>query len=453
MHSNANLFCCYNIILSLLTKCGLIIEYRKTNIFHFSKSHSLFNPSPLDLSSLGGLVLLPKDIWKYLGFIFNCKLNFRNHIDFYVNKVISTIKYMKLLDNLSRGINLLQKRKLYRSCTLPITLYSFPLWYYNKVLTHYYLNMLSKIQWRAALWISEAFCTSLIPRIKAISGLVLIYLHLRKLYSQFLLRESSLPSNHIISNILSSNKMQERSCHISFIDYFTAKQRIQLKSLLINVDNKCNEVFPSFSFFNKEFEPGNRLIDLFSDYFSFHFCSPNLKKHIEKLDEIAFRALSNSLLTIVVSDTSIKNHVITSILHIHSYNKPIVKTLHRAINITTIEAKLFAICCGINQVVTNQDVNHIVVITDSLHTAKKIFDSSVYPYQTYSAAISQELRKFFSRDSRNYIEFWDCPSKQKWPLHYLVNKDIKSMVFTPLFPCKSFWDFYRKTEYNTILSQ
>ena len=219
------------------------------------------------------------------------------------------------------------------------------------------------------------------------------------------------------------------------------------------MDNKCNEVFPSFSFFNKEFEPGNRLIDLFSDHFSLHFCSPNLKKHIEKLDEIAFRASSNSLLTIVVSDTSIKNHVITSILYIHSYNKPIVKTLHRAINIITTEAKLFAICCGINQVVTNQDVNHIVVITDSLHTAKKIFDSSVYPYQTHSAAISQELRKFFLRDSHNHIEFWDCPSKQKWPLHYSVNKDTKSIVFTPLFPYKSFWDFYRKTECNTIISQ
>ena len=142
LHSNANLFCCYNIISSLLTKCSLVVEHRKTNIFHFSKSHSLFNPPSLDLSPLEGLILLPKDTWKYLGFIFDYKLNFRNHIDFYVNKVISTIKYMKLLGNSLRGINLLQKRKLYRCCTLPIILYGFPLWYYNKVPTHYHLNML-----------------------------------------------------------------------------------------------------------------------------------------------------------------------------------------------------------------------------------------------------------------------------------------------------------------------
>jgi len=105
LHSNANLFCCYNIISSLLMKCGLIVEHGKTDIFHFSRSHGLFNPPPLDLSPLGGSVLLPKDTWKYLGFIFDRKLNFRNHIDFYMNKVISTIKYMKLLGNPLRGIN------------------------------------------------------------------------------------------------------------------------------------------------------------------------------------------------------------------------------------------------------------------------------------------------------------------------------------------------------------
>ena len=93
-----------------------------------------------------------------------------------------------------------------RCCVLSIVLYSFPLWYYNKALTYYYLNILWKIQWRVALWISEAFWTSPMLGIEAILGLVLIYLHLKKLYRQFLLHKSFLPSNHIISNILSSNR-------------------------------------------------------------------------------------------------------------------------------------------------------------------------------------------------------------------------------------------------------
>jgi len=163
-------------------KYGLVVEHGKTDIFHFSRSHRAFNPLPLDLFPLGGPVLLPKETWRYLGFIFNHKLTFRSHIDFYANKAISTIKCMKLLGNLSRGINLLQKRRLYRCCALPIVLYSFPLWYYNKAPTYYYLNILWKMQQRVALWISGAFRTSPMLGIKAILEQVPIHLHLKKIY-------------------------------------------------------------------------------------------------------------------------------------------------------------------------------------------------------------------------------------------------------------------------------
>ena len=101
-HSNANLFCSYNVISSLLLKYSLIIKYGKTDIFHFSRSHGAFNPPPFDLSPIRGPLLLSKETWKYLDFIFNHKLMFRNHINFYSNKAISTIKYMKLLSNSSR---------------------------------------------------------------------------------------------------------------------------------------------------------------------------------------------------------------------------------------------------------------------------------------------------------------------------------------------------------------
>ena len=134
---------------------------------------------------------------------------------------------------------------------------------------------------------------------------------------------------------------------------------------------------------------------------------------MENLEEIAIKASSDPFLSIVVSDVSIKNQVATSILHIHSFNKPIVKTLHRTINITTAEAELFAIRCGINQAIANLCIKHIIIITDSLHITRKIFDLSTYPYQIHSMAIFSELREFFSKDFTNHIEFWDCPSKQQ----------------------------------------
>jgi len=71
LSSNSQLFCSYNVLLNLLSDFGLVIEYGKTEVFHFNRSHGAFNPPPLNLSSLGGPILHPKDSWKYLGFFFD----------------------------------------------------------------------------------------------------------------------------------------------------------------------------------------------------------------------------------------------------------------------------------------------------------------------------------------------------------------------------------------------
>jgi len=98
---NSQLFCSYNILTRLLNKFRLTIEHMKTETFHFNRLHRTFNLPSLDLSSIGGPILHPKDSWKYLRFIFDWKLIFHQHINFYSNKAISTVKCMKLLGNSS----------------------------------------------------------------------------------------------------------------------------------------------------------------------------------------------------------------------------------------------------------------------------------------------------------------------------------------------------------------
>jgi len=97
--SNSHLFCSYNILTKLLDEFGFIIKHLKTEIFHFNRLHGFFNPPTLDLSTIGGPTLCPKDSWKYLGFIFNRKLTFHQYIDYYLNKAIPMVKCMKLLGN------------------------------------------------------------------------------------------------------------------------------------------------------------------------------------------------------------------------------------------------------------------------------------------------------------------------------------------------------------------
>ena len=60
--SNALLFCSYSIIAFLFDQFRLAIEYGKLKNFHFSRSTRNFNPSLLDLSPVGGLLLQPKNM-------------------------------------------------------------------------------------------------------------------------------------------------------------------------------------------------------------------------------------------------------------------------------------------------------------------------------------------------------------------------------------------------------
>ena len=61
--SNSNLFYSYHIMTFLFKKFSLIIEYGKTEVFHFSRLHSSFNLSLVDLITLGGSIFHLKTTW------------------------------------------------------------------------------------------------------------------------------------------------------------------------------------------------------------------------------------------------------------------------------------------------------------------------------------------------------------------------------------------------------
>ena len=125
-----------------------------------------------------------KDIWRYLGFIFDRELSFWQHINHYTNKALLTVKCMKILGNSMCKLLPYQKHLLYRIYILPITLYSFPLWHYNKAPLLHSFNMLKKMQRQTTIWILETFCTSPTMELEAIASLILIQLHLWKLSSR-----------------------------------------------------------------------------------------------------------------------------------------------------------------------------------------------------------------------------------------------------------------------------
>ena len=153
--------------------------------------------------------------------------------------------------------------------------------------------------------------------------------------------------NYAIKSFLERKHVSFSQLHCFSLENITFKQQQKIKSSIIDANNYFNGVFSSFNFLNSEFYPEHRLIDVFSSCFSFHkvnyYLDENKTAHCNKLNELIFNALSNPNIVIIISDTSIKN------------------------NITSIEAELFAIRCGINQVVQIPSFSHIVVITDVLY--------------------------------------------------------------------------------------
>jgi len=123
---------------------------------------------------------------------------------------------------------------------------------------------------------------------------------------------------------------------------------------------------------------------MFLCYFSFYLSdrksTKTRKTYFCKLNEIVFNTSTDPKMAIVISDMSIKNQVTTPIAHIHVHNSSIIKTIYHTINIISTEAELFAIRCGLNQAIQLSNIEHIIVITDSIHVAKNIFHSSIYPY-------------------------------------------------------------------------
>jgi len=150
------------------------------------------------------------------------------------------------------------------------------------------------------------------------------------------------------------------------------------------MDNRFNKVFLSFALLHSEFSPSCRVIDVFSSHFSFHLFNKqkddNFKTCIWQLGNLAIESSSISLHALVITDTGVKNNVATSISHIHIHNKPVTKTLNHVANVTSTEAELFAIRYGINQATSLNGVSKIIIVTDSIHAAKKIFDPASNPY-------------------------------------------------------------------------
>ena len=147
----------------------------------------------------------------------------------------------------------------------------------------------------------------------------------------------------------------------------------------------------------------------------------------------------------VITDGGVKkSYVATAVTHIWSKYSTIKQLQIQAVNITPIEAELMAICISLIPTMEDNNIHDITVITDSISAASKILESKVDPLQNMVISVAYAIKSYLTRDGRNRIYFWYCPSKAEWPRHKLVNDQVKASTNTPEFPCKNSHLFSRK---------
>jgi len=176
------------------------------------------------------------------------------------------------------------------------------------------------------------------------------------------------PANHILRSLINNNSNKTLPPYSLLLSSLTKHQCSLIKGHIINMDNRFNEVFLSFDPINPEFQPSNRIIDNFSNCVSFYLFSKcndcTFKKYIQQLNALAIESSNSLTNALVITDASIKNNVAVSIAQIYIYNKPMVKSLHHAVNVMSFEAEFFAIRCGIIQAICSHEISKIIVVMD-----------------------------------------------------------------------------------------
>lgn len=115
-------------ICDLFLMVGFLLKNMKLELQHFPAGQSPpFIDLPLVISPT--ISFQPRRIWRVLGFFLDQRLTFRDHIKWYTNKAMSTLRAFPLLGNSIRGISPTHKHTLFVSCIRPLLTYGCCIWY------------------------------------------------------------------------------------------------------------------------------------------------------------------------------------------------------------------------------------------------------------------------------------------------------------------------------------
>ncbi|KAJ3518375.1 hypothetical protein NMY22_g13710 [Coprinellus aureogranulatus] len=429
------LYHAYAFIHALFTAAGLVLEHDKSEAFHFTRARSGAD-RPIDLGfapHTGATPLRPKKFWRYLGFYFDQRLTFAEHIRYYSTKALTTVMAMRMLGNSTRGLSPRNKHILYRACVVPIATYGHRLWFYEGAKNVGALKTLSSMQRKAAIWITGVFRTSPAGGSELLAGLPPIRLHLRKLSERAVYRTATLSDTHPLRSLMPEGMRKGAKPHYSTACWLTPLKREKVRDAISQTAKALPKLTESFQPCAEEAAPGTRLMDLYADQVTRVYRRENaLDVRRTELNTIWNSARVRHDALLIGTDASVPKDKHFQVVAAYcwegldDYELEPGRVL--AGRVLSTDAELTAIRFALCRAVLRPGCERIVLFTDSIAMARRAVDPSVHSGQTHSLAVCKALATWFSGHPERSILFVETPSKLKWGIHHRAHRHATGMA-------------------------
>lgn len=451
--NNAILAHIFNALTNDLSRLGLGVEPDKLELMHFIKprSTSISEHHPLGPDLVVDIDnattrLRPQASMRYLGFFFDPKLSFRQHIKIYTTKACSTVHAYRMLGNSVRGMAPPDRRRLFISNILPIALYGAQLWWHPAWKhTKWIATEMQKVQSRAARWITGCFRTTPTGSLDILARLIPIRHQVNRHMRDAALRIRTLPENHPVCASLSDYwKTSVMNIHAPFP--LTSSPRAPVHpSPLAHADwvaRQCNE---DFAVLHHECRPGDRLLDTHASRISFDTRAPKknaggdafrewkLNVFYPKLHNIMEDRTTRVLFTDGSHKKDEEGHISGAAWAMYTHNKCIGSGNFGFGKASSFDAEMAALARGLRAATSNcpANISAIHAFVDNQAAIAAILAATKGPSQLLSIVACQTIRSFLDSDPTRTVHFHWCPSHVQVASNELVDKLAKSALFLP----------------------
>jgi hypothetical protein len=401
----------------------LVLEHDKSEVFHFSRTRSFEGPA-INLGYApftGDTPLRPKAIWRYLGFFFDRKLQFKEHAHFYTTRAFTTVRSMGMLGNSVRGLTPPQKHLLYRTCVVPVMTYGFCLWFFKGARVKGLVKAMSQVQCTAARWITGNFRTAPGGSGECLGGLLPMHLLLQQQADRGALRIAQLAPSHPLRPILGEALGGCHRAHRLGLAPSGALSVVSLKGPSVDAAVGAaalswDEVEP----FGPDSFPGSRVVDLFQPRIHTH-APPSRKddevaKYKTSLDVAWAAACGDESCCVVAADVSVPSGGIfqaAAAALVFRWGRQEACVVSAARRHMPPEVERFALQLGISAALA-KGCQKLVIFSDLLPAVKSLFDIEVRSGQIFSLDACRAVGPWLAGNPDHSVHLWFIPSRLEW---------------------------------------